>query len=150
MSRTLIAVTPPMTIEKLIELYLALVQDALQRLEARFGVATPGAVWAGRLPASGCVDGMSYQFHGRGCTAVLDGHTVSWDWWDGRTDLLDPWQIARLTGDHPGTYGQWSSLRVIRQHMQALAEQGQLASLLEGHSYQLPSPPVSPSFSDKL
>ncbi|MFC4427220.1 DUF6896 domain-containing protein [Deinococcus navajonensis] len=125
-------------LEDLLQHYLTLVQDAIRRIEARYGVATPGAVWSGHLPAVGCVDGMSYQYHGRGCTAVLDGQTVSWDWWDGRTDLLDPWQIARLTGDRPEAYGEWADLRVLRQHMQTLAEQGLLEPVVEGHSYQLP------------
>lgn len=47
-------------------------------------------------------------------------------------------QIVRLTGDRLETYGEWSSLRVLRQHMQILAEQGLLEPVFEGHSYQLP------------
>ncbi|MFD1734387.1 DUF6896 domain-containing protein [Deinococcus malanensis] len=129
----------PIPFENLIQMYLTLVQDAIQRLQSRYGVATPDAVWSGRIPVAGRVSGMRYRYHGIGCTAVVDGHTVSWDWQGGRTDILDPWHIWQLTHKRPETYGSWADLRVLRQHMQDLAAHGHLEHALAGHSYQLPS-----------
>lgn len=127
-----------MTFNGVIDEYQALIRDVIHRIEARYGVAVPSAVRRGEIPVAGELDGMRFHFHGAGCTAVLDGHTVSWDWHEGGTDLLDPWQIARLTSEHPERYGQWSNRRALREHMQALAGQGLLESVIPGSSYRMP------------
>nr|WP_034344600.1 hypothetical protein [Deinococcus misasensis] len=62
--------------------YQLAIRQVIQRLEKAYEtVISPENANAGdAFPAHGTLEGLTFHFHGLGCTAILEGQRVEWDW----------------------------------------------------------------------
>jgi hypothetical protein len=126
---------------EVLQTYQARVREAISHLEAAYGEVNLMRVHEGSIPPSGDIPGLSFHFHGIGCTAQLDGHTVNWDW--GRNDTVDQfeaWKIYQMTKDHPEEFGQWADLEALKAELYRLHAEGIVESIEDGSAvYRLAS-----------
>ena len=114
-----------MPLLKVVEIYQQLIRRAIERLETEYGEVSPSRVWDEEIPRKGRLPGLSFHFHGVGCTAQIDGYTVNWDWdREGRTDAFEAWKLWQMTRDHPQEFGLWAQLEPIKEELARLCVSG--------------------------
>lgn len=110
---------------RVVETYQNLTRRAIQRLEAEYGEVNPSRVLDEDIPFEGRLPGLSFHFHGVGCTARIDGYTINWDWdSEGRTDEFDAWKLWQMTRDHPQEFGLWAQLEPLKEELARLCLRG--------------------------
>ena len=79
------------------------------------------------MPASGELGNITYFFHGTGCTALIDGSQVEWDWdEEGKISEFDVWKLWQTTRTHPQEFGKWSQVATIKEEAVALRSKGKI------------------------
>lgn len=116
--------------------YHTCVLDVIARIEAQYGAAHIEDVLDDRVPWAGELSGLTFQYHGLGFTAHLDGYTVNWDWSGDDMDEFNLWALGQFTQHREAEFGVWAEYSVLHAYARELEEMGVLATVHSNGSYR--------------
>ncbi|MFC5596970.1 DUF6896 domain-containing protein [Deinococcus cellulosilyticus] len=110
---------------QLYSLYQNRIREVIHRLQLAYSAHISPENAGEAFPAHGELEGLEFHFHGLGCTALLEGQVVAWDWLSvegDRHDLIVPWMMWRSLEHLEGTEG----FDAFKAQLSLLVEQGTL------------------------
>lgn len=98
------------------------------------------------------IQGINYQFHGRGCYARYDGKYINWDFgYRSRWCGIDPWFIAITLQENGSKYSEYFDGKMIQEECEKAVQNNEMFLIYGQYYFVIPmNETFKPDFPDEF
>lgn len=98
------------------------------------------------------IQGINYQFHGRGCCARYDGKYINWDFgYRSRWCGIDPWFIAITLQENGSKYSEYYDGKMIQKECDKAVQNNEMFFIYGQYYFVIPmNETFKPNFPDEF